>query len=242
MSIPKIIHYCWFGRNSLPPLAKECIDSWKKYCPDYEIIEWNEDNFDINSNKYVKQAYKAKKYAFVTDYVRLYVLYAYGGIYMDTDVEVLKSLDKFLKNEAFSGFETIQTVPTGIMACVKKFPFFNELLSYYDSRDFMKKDGSYDLTTNVTIITDYCIQNGLKLNNTLQTVKGFAFYPKNYFCPKDHLSGNIHLTSETYTIHHFAGSWISRKDKMKAKTIRLLGPNITHVIVDFKKIIKKIAK
>ncbi len=238
MIIPKVIHYCWFGRNPLPPSAKKCIDSWKKYCPDYEIIEWNEDNFDINSNKYVKEAYEAKKYAFVTDYVRLYALYNYGGIYMDTDVEVLKPLDEFLGNKAFSGFETIDTVPTGIMACEKEHAFFKELLSYYISRNFIKDDGSYDLTTNVTTITNHCIQAGLKLNNTLQTVAGFTLYPKKYFCPKDHLSGNIHITPETYTIHHFAGSWVSKKDKIKNKIIRLLGTKITEVIVKFKRLIK----
>ena len=104
--IPKVIHYCWFGRGKLPKLAKKCIKSWKKYLPDYKIIEWNEDNFDINSNQYVREAYEAKKYAFVSDYVRLYALYNYGGIYMDTDVEVIKSLDEFLIHEAFSGFES----------------------------------------------------------------------------------------------------------------------------------------
>ena len=109
--IPKVIHYCWFGKKPLPPLAVNCIDSWKKFCPDYEIIEWNEKNFDINSNTYVREAYENKKWAFVSDYVQLYALYNYGGIYMDTDVQVLKPLDAFLNDQAFSGFEAYDRVP-----------------------------------------------------------------------------------------------------------------------------------
>ena len=122
--IPKKIHYCWFGRGEKPELAKKCIKSWKIYCPNYEIIEWNEENFDINSNQYLKEAYENKKYAFVTDYVRLFVLYTQGGIYMDTDVEVIKPLDEYLHHEAVSGFENTTQIPTGLMACREGFPLF----------------------------------------------------------------------------------------------------------------------
>ena len=117
--IPKIIHYCWFGGKELPELAKKCIASWKKYCPDYEIIRWDESNFDLESCQYVKQAYQSKKYAFVTDYVRLYAMYTQGGVYMDTDVELTKNLDKFLDHQGFSGFESEAQIPTGIMAAEK---------------------------------------------------------------------------------------------------------------------------
>ena len=117
--IPKIIHYCWFGRGEMPPLAKKCIKSWKKYCPDYEIKEWNEDNFDLDMYPYAREAYDNRKFAFVTDVVRLYAIYTEGGIYMDTDVEVLKPLDSFLKHIAFSGYENDTLVPTGIMASEK---------------------------------------------------------------------------------------------------------------------------
>ena len=130
--IPKIIHYCWFGGNPLSDLAQKCIDSWKKYCPDYEIKEWNESNFDLNSCDYVREAYQAKKWAFVTDYVRLYAMVTEGGIYMDTDVEVIRPLDSFLSNRAFSGFEDETNIPTGIMACEKGFPLFEELLEEYN--------------------------------------------------------------------------------------------------------------
>lgn len=240
--IPKKIHYCWFGGNPLPPLAKKCIESWEKYCPDYEIKEWNESNFDINSNKYIREAYEAKKFAFVSDYVRLYALYNEGGVYMDTDVEVLKPIDEFLKHEAFSGFETIDTVPTGIMGAEEKHPFFNLLLQYYTNKSFINKDGSYDMTTNVETITKYCLENGLKTNNTLQEIKGFALYPKEYFCPKDHKTGKIYLHKNTYTIHHFAGSWMTKKSRFKNYIIRILGSNITSKIVICKKKIYSIVR
>ena len=171
--IPKVIHYCWFGGNPLPEDAKKCLASWKKHCPEYEIIEWNESNFDVNSNCYIKEAYEAKKYAFVTDYVRLFVMYEYGGIYMDTDVELVKNLDDFLKNRAFSGFESSNSIPTGIMASVKHFKLFGDLLEYYENRHFLNDDGSYDTTTNTVTITKMCKKYGLVLNNKYQVIDGF---------------------------------------------------------------------
>lgn len=214
--IPKIIHYCWFGRNPKSPLAEKCIKSWKKYCPDYKIIEWNEDNFDININCYAKQAYECKKWAFVTDYVRLYVLYNYGGIYMDTDVEVIKPIDRFLKHDAFSGFESERVVPTGIMASKKGQDEVGHLLSYYENRDFIL-NGKPDITTNVRIITDMLMERGLVLNNCYQEVNGIALYPNDFFCPKDLSSGRIVKTKRTYTIHHFAGSWFSEEKRKKRR-------------------------
>lgn len=214
--IPKKIHYCWFGKNPLPELAKKCIESWKKYCPDYEIIEWNEENFDINCCDYVKEAYEAKKWAFVTDYVRLYAMVKYGGIYMDTDVEVLKNLDDMLDYEAFSGFESYDRIPTGIMACRQGQELFDELLHDYDNIHFIKQDGSFDTTTNVKRITDTCLKYGLKLDNTLQTVKGFTLFPFEYFCPKDLASRVVTITENTYVIHHFDGSWLGEEEKYAA--------------------------
>lgn len=205
--IPKIIHYCWFGGNPLPELLVTYIESWKKYCPDYIIKEWNENNFDLSCNAYVKEAYEAKKWAFITDYVRLYAMVTEGGIYMDTDVEVIKSLDGFLHHQAFSGFEDEKNIPTGIMACEKGFPLFEELLHDYDNRHFKLADGSYDITTNVVTITDACKKHGFLLNNRMQTVDGFAIYPKDWFCPKDFNTGRINLTDNTHTIHHFSGTW-----------------------------------
>ena len=192
------------------------IESWKKYCPDYKIIEWNESNFDLNEVPYVKEAYQSKKWAFITDYVRLYALDTIGGIYMDTDVEVLKNLDEFLNQEGFSGFERENAVPTGIMAAEKRQKFIHELLHQYDELHFIKDDGSLDETTNVTRITNTAVKYGLKLNNKKQTVQGFTFYPTDYFCPKNSRTMEINITKNSCTIHHFAGSWVTDNNFRRA--------------------------
>ncbi len=211
--IPKKIHYCWFGGNPLPELAQKCIESWKKYCPDYEIIEWNEKNFDVNCNRYCAEAYAAKKWAFVSDVARLYALVHEGGIYMDTDVEVTKPLDAFLELDAFSGFESFDRIPTGIMAAAKGHVLFTELLNDYENDGFFNEDGTPNLTTNVTRITNNCLKHGLILNNTKQTVNGFTLFPNDYFCPKDCETKIVTITENTHTIHHFDGSWLSAEDK-----------------------------
>ena len=221
--IPKKIHYCWFGGNPLPELARKCIASWRKYLPEYEIKEWNETTFDIHSNAYVEEAYENRKYAFVTDYVRLYALYHEGGVYMDTDVEVLKPLDDLLGYEAVSGFETETQIPTGLMASREGHPFIQELLADYDDIHFKQIDEALDMTTNVTRITEHCLKYGLKRNNTLQTVNGFTLLPKDYLCPKSFDTGKIRLTENTYTIHHFAGSWQSPVRKKIRRIVILIG-------------------
>lgn len=221
--IPKIIHYCWFGGNPLPELAVKCIESWKKFCPDYEIKQWDETNFDLHYNDYVWEAFLSKKWAFITDVVRLYVLDLYGGIYMDTDVEVVKHLDPFLNHEAFSGFENNENIPTGIMASVKGGKWVSDNLHYYDDKHFIKEDGSLDLTTNVVTITNYMLPLGLQQNNTFQDFPGLiTFYPKDYFCPKSYEDGKIYLTSNTVTIHHFAGSWHTPTQRLKKKILSML--------------------
>lgn len=233
--IPKKIHYCWFGGNPLPELAVKCIESWRRHCPDYEIIEWNEKNFDLNCNKYVKQAFECKKWAFITDYVRLYAMVTHGGIYMDTDVEVLKNLDIFLSNKAFSGFERENAIPTGIMACEKDFPLFKEFLYEYKERAFIKENGDMDLTTNVTAITNTCLKYGLNLNNQLQKINDFTLYPKDFFCPKNYETGKIECTKNTYTIHHFSGSWHTEKEKKfeeyERKILNKYGQQKTNLLV-----------
>lgn len=206
--IPKTIHYCWFGRNPLPKSTQKFIASWRKFLPDYEIKEWNEENFDITQNQYVHEAYQNRKFAFVTDYVRLYALYTEGGVYMDTDVEVLGNYDRFLHHHAFSGFETDGNVPTGMMAAEKGSVWAKELLDGYKDRKFVNEDGSFDMTTNTTVITNYMLEKGLVLNNTYQDFPGLCtMYPADYFCPKDHRTGKIRLSPNTVCIHHFAGSW-----------------------------------
>ena len=213
MSIPKVIHYCWFGYGEMPELTKKCINSWKTHCPDYQITLWNEDNFDVNALPFTKEAYSAKKYAFVSDYARLFILYHYGGIYMDTDVEVTKNLDAFLNAEAFSGFETDVSVPTGIIGATAGLPIFEELLDYYTERHFLLDNGEMDLTTNVDIITNILSRYGLAKNGTYQTVDSFRLYPADYFCPKDPVSKKLKTTKNTHTIHHFDGSWIPEDKK-----------------------------
>ena len=214
--IPKIIHYCWFGRGQKPAQALMCIESWKKYLPEYELKEWNEDNFDINQNQYVREAYENRKFAFVTDYVRLYALYHDGGVYMDTDVEVIGSYDQFLHHNAFSGFETDGNVPTGMMAAEKGSVWAKELLDQYNDRKFVQEDGSLDYTSNTFVITKYMVGKGLVLNNKYQDFPGLCtLYPADYFCPKDHRTGKIKCTKNTICIHHFAGSWLGYKGRIK---------------------------
>ena len=211
--IPKVIHYCWFGRGEKSNLIKKCIKSWHKYCPDYEIIEWNEDNFDINCNTFVRQAYECKKWAFVSDYVRLYALYNYGGVYMDTDVEVIKPIDKFLEHEAFSGFENPKSVPTGIIAAEKGQEVIKKWFDWYDGRVFIS-NGKMWHEPNTKFMTETLLEWGLKLNNEFQIVNGFAMYPQTYFCP---LYTNKYTTCKskhTHTIHHFNSSWRT-EDEMK---------------------------
>lgn len=238
--IPKIIHYCWFGRGKMPELAQKCIASWKKHLPEYEYKLWNEDNFDIHSVPYVKEAYEARKYAFVTDYVRLYALYFHGGIYMDTDVEVLKSLDDLLHLPAFSGFEgnKYSSFPTGIMASRKGGIWVKEQLAYYDGISFIKSDGNYNMTTNTQTISRIMRENGFVLNGEYQVYKNnLHAFPKDYFCPKSS-TGVITLTQNTYCIHHFAGSWANPSpwDKFKYFIFRnIFGVRTTDFLIQLKR-------
>ncbi len=219
--IPKKIHYCWFGGKEKPKLAEKCIASWKKYCPDYEIIEWNESNFDVNSNRYVKEAYEAKKYAFVSDYARLWAMTSFGGIYMDTDVEVVRSLDFILEREAVSGFESESQIPTGLMACREGFPLFEEFLHYYDNATFLNSDGTLNMTTNVAIMTKICLKHGFVPNGKYQEIEGFALYPREVFCPFEDATGKMYRTKDTATIHWFNKSWIPAKERRRSKITRI---------------------
>lgn len=237
--IPKIIHYCWFGRGPKNELAIKCIESWKKFLPDYEIKEWNEDNFDVSIYPYAKEALENRKFAFVTDVVRLYALYTEGGVYMDTDVEVLKSYNPFLHHHMFSGFENNGYVPTGMMAAEKGSVWAKELLDEYEGKHFVKEDGSFDITTNTITITNYMLTKGLILNNTYQDFPGLCtMYPSDYFCPKDHGTGQIVLTDNTVCIHHFAGSWIVMSPmkkfvhNSKEKLARVIGKDFVAKFAD----------
>lgn len=213
--IPKIIHYCWFGNGELPKLEKACIESWKKYCPDYEIKLWNEKNFDYNALPYTKQAYEVKKFAFVSDVARLQALYEFGGIYLDTDVEMFKPIEEFLTNNGFFGFEADDYIGTAVIGAKKNHEFIKTCLDYYANRQFIKSDGSYDYTSNVQILTSILTENGLNLNNTAQDIRDFNIYPKDYFYPMDYYSRKKIITSNTHTIHHYSGSWFNMSKKMK---------------------------
>lgn len=216
-----------------------CIESWKRYLPDYELKEWNEDNFDITQNQYVHEAYENRKFAFVTDYVRLYALYYDGGVYMDTDVEVIGSYDQFLQHHAFSGFETDGNVPTGMMAAEKGSIWAKELLDQYADRVFVLPDGSLDYTTNTDVITKYMLGKGLVLNNKYQDFPGLCtMYPADYFCPKDHRTGKMKCTKNTVCIHHFAGSWIKHswvkdtRHSLKFLFVRIFGERLIVLLSD----------
>lgn len=207
--IPQVIHCCWFGGKPLTPLAQKCIESWNKYLPEYPIITWNEKTFDVDSVPFTQEAYNCKKYAFVSDYVRLWALYHYGGIYMDTDVEVIKDLDKFMNFQAFSGFEQKNYMPTGIMAAVPHHPWIHRMLEHYRGRSFFNPDGTMDLKPNVIFMTELAKKEfGLKRGNELQILKDDVhIFPNDYFCPMVWETREIKLTPNTHTIHHFAYSW-----------------------------------
>lgn len=208
--IPKIIHYCWFGRGQMPELVLRCISSWKKYLPDYEIMLWNEDNFDVESYQYASDAYKAKKFAFVADVCRLYVLDQIGGVYLDTDVEFIKPMpDTFLNDVAFTAFED-ELVSAGVIGNVKGGEWISNLLAFYKDKSFYKADGSLDLHPITELITKHLSETkGVLPNNTYQKIEGYCtIYPSEYFYPKSWKTLKMNITPNTYCIHHFAGSWI----------------------------------
>ena len=219
--IPKIIHYCWFGRGEMPALEKRCIFSWREKLSGYEIKEWNEDNFDVESHIFTKEAYTLRKFAFVADYVRLWALANEGGIYMDTDVEVLEPLDDFLLHSAFVGMESSVLISTGIIGSEKGGSWVRKLFGLYAQRRFLKADGMPDLTPNTKVITDSMVAEGFVLNNEIQDFKGeVVVYPQDWFSPKNFLTGVVSLTSNSRTIHHNAGSWSSPLVKVKKKILR----------------------
>lgn len=249
--IPKIIHYCWFGHKPLPPMAKRCIESWKKYLPDYEIKEWNEDNFDVNIIPYTKEAYEAKKYAFVSDYARFWILYKYGGLYFDTDVEVIRNMDHIVKDGPFMGFEQpreevkrqggngVYGVAPGLGLGVNPgLGLYKELLDYYSELHFLDEDGKPYPVTIVKHTTDMLIKKGLKPNNELQHVDGVSIYPWDVFCPQSSYTNKTHISSNTVSIHLYSDSWNSPYNKIKKNVIRIIGPSLTHVAVKLKQLFR----
>lgn len=214
--IPKTIHYCWFGRNPKPRLTEKCIKSWKKFCPGYEIIEWNEDNFELSAMPlYVRQAYEAKKWAFVTDYVRLELLHAHGGIYLDTDVELIKPLDALLENKAYFGFEDGKHVNTGHGCGAEKGAMIlKEMMADYAGIPFILPDGSFDLTPCPQRNTEVFLRLGLMQDNSRQLLDGgVLILPSDRFAPKDWKTGELHITENTLSVHHYDASWYTPAER-----------------------------
>lgn len=210
--IPKVIHYCWFGGNPLPKSAQKCIRSWKKYFPDYEIKEWNEQNFDVNCIRYTQEAYERKKYAFVSDYARFYILYQYGGIYFDTDVEVIKPMHDLIMKGAFMGIEQAHTnlgVNPGLgFAAESKMPIFKEIIEHYNRITFVDEKGIQIPGTIVKHTTEILIQKGFILKNETQQIAQIWIYPNDFFNPLDDATGKLTITSNTRSIHWYSKTWV----------------------------------
>ena len=225
--IPKIIHYCWFGRNPLPESAVKCINSWKKFFPDYEIKEWNEDNFDVNIIPYTKEAYEAKKYAFVSDYARMWILYHHGGLYFDTDVEVIKSMDDIVARGAFMGVEVEVTKNTNLgvnpglgLGVETGSKIYKAILDYYAPLHFVLEGGALNQITIVTHTTNVLEENGLKQTNELQQVAGVWIYPRDYFNPFDNNTGKLVITENTRSIHWYTKTWLKKRNPFLTWIIR----------------------
>ena len=232
--IPKKIHYCWFGKGEKPKLAHKCINSWKKYCPDYEIIEWNEENFDINMNGYTKMCYEQKKYAFLSDYVRLYVVYHYGGLYFDTDVELIRNPDFLLSDKAFFGFETggdktedkskntdfgFGSIASGLgFGSVASGLALQTMLDEYNSL-LGGKSGTIGCPE---LNTQALVKLGLKRDGTHQIFDWGIVYPKEYFNPYESTTGVLNRTKNTVSIHWYMGSCLTVKQKIRAMVSRPL--------------------
>jgi hypothetical protein len=224
--IPKIIHYCWFGRGEKPELAKKCIASWRKFCPDFEIREWNEDNCDYLAMPFMAEAYAAKKYAFVSDVMRLLVLEQYGGVYFDTDVEVVRDIAPLMDDEGFIGFENDQYVASGLLdALVECFGYKRDelqaMIEEYQKLHFTNADGTTNAVGCPHLNTDVMERFGLVRNGQEQTVSGIHVYPADFFNPLDSVTGKLTKTENTYSVHWYSMSWLPKNTQIKAKIGRI---------------------
>lgn len=234
--IPKTIHYCWFGLGPMPELALKCIESWHTYMPDYTYKLWNEDNFDVNSTPYTKEAYEAKKYAFVSDFVRLKVLCEEGGLYFDVDFMVYKPFDDLMCQQAFAGFEGSKYLPVmmGVCASVPHGEWVKEMLDSYNGRHFLI-EGKLDLTTNVAYLTQIMSSNGFVQNGKLQQYKDLTVFPVDYFCPRQ-TTGEYLKTDNTYCEHRGLNSWSGNATiGLKSLLLKLVGPNLSTIVIKFKR-------
>ncbi|GAA4892407.1 glycosyltransferase [Flaviramulus aquimarinus] len=251
--IPKIIHFCWLSGDDYPELIKKCMESWKTKLPDYEFVLWDTKKFDINATLWTKQAFDKKKYAFAADYIRLYAVYKYGGIYLDTDVEVLKKFDDFLSLPYFIGNQYDGFPEAAIFGAEKNADWLQECLKYYKNRSFVKEDGSLDTvvlpeimqsqikkTKTIALMTPSDIKNISKTiinNNTLY------LFPSEYFSPKNFKTNKILKTKNSYTIHHYDSAWLSFMNKKRLKLESLIGVSNAERVIKFlalRKIVKSI--
>lgn len=218
LMIPKKIHYCWFGRNEMPLFLKECIETWRKYCPDYEIIQWNEDNYDVNKYRYTKEAYDHGKYGFVTDMARLDILYENGGIYFDTDVSLIKNIDNMLFQPGFVATEQWGNINTG-GGCgfVKEHPILKNMLDNRREIPFVFEDGTFNTETNGLYESKYMMKYGYMPNGKKQVIEGVTIYPSEINHPYNYMSGEISLTEFTVSVHYFYGGWMDDNDKAYRK-------------------------
>lgn len=222
--IPKKIHYCWYGGKKMPPLVRQCIASWKKFCPDYELICWNEENTDFGANLFLQEAYERKKWAFVTDVMRLMAVYEYGGIYLDTDVELLKPLDDLLSQKAFFAKETDARVSTGLgFGAEQHNRVVGLLLQEYKNGGFVLENGQFDQTSCPKKNTKVLRALGMKDGCEVQYLDDCVIYPTEYFCPKKYESKEINITGNTYSIHYFRGSWVPFEYKVKKAAVKIFG-------------------
>ena len=210
--IPKIIHYCWFGRGEMPRIMKKCLKSWKKFCPDWEIVRWDEDSFDVDSTLWAKQAYEAKKYAFVADFVRIKALAEQGGVYLDTDQELIKPLEPFLKHRVFLGFMDDKNISAGVIGTEKGHPLMANMLDYYRDRPFLT-DSGIDIKPNTNWMTEILTEQGLIMNDQFQMIGDVAVYPQTYFCPTSCVSIENKSGPDTVSLHHWAMTWRTKKAK-----------------------------
>lgn len=230
MKVPKIIHYCWFGPNPIPELELKCIASWNLSFPNYKFMFWNEKTFNISDNSFAREAYENKHYAFVSDYVRTKVLFDFGGIYLDTDVEVLRSFDKLIKKEvSFIGFETHSQLGTAVMAFSKGHEIMKIFLNSYINNNFISKNGDLNRIANVTILTDVLSKKGLRLDGSFQEIKDVNVYPREYFYPKKKSDYEFEISSQTISVHKCSNSWMTEKQKKRGKNkiwIKIMRPSL----------------
>lgn len=220
--IPHVIHYCWFGGKELPNEVERCLSSWLKFCPEYQIIRWDESNYDISKCEFVKRAYDEKKWAFVSDYARLDIVYNHGGVYLDTDVELIKSLDDILSNsgEGFWGFENNEFVASGLgFAACKGNLIVKEMMDKYMELEF-NSENMFQFPCPI-LNTSVLVEHGLVPNNTLQIIEGMTVYPTEYFCPSHPRKRIRNFTNNTVSIHHYTATWVPLKKRMVWKMISM---------------------